>query len=56
MDHREPVDQDRDIVAVIVPGAFFLADSILIDHLQEVVVNILLIDQRDVLGAAVVTL
>ena len=56
VDHRKPVDQDRDIVAIIVPGAFLLADCVLIDHLQEVIVNILLIDQRDVLGAAVVTL
>ena len=56
MDHREPIDQDRDIIAVVVSGTFLPADSILIDYLQEVVVDILLVDQRDILYAAIVTL
>ena len=56
MDHREAVDQDRYIIAVAVPCSFVLADSVLIDDLKKVVMDVLLIDQGDVLGGTVITL
>ena len=55
MYHRQTVDEDRDVIAVVVLGAVIPADLILVDDLHEVVVDILLVDQRDVLAGAVVT-
>jgi hypothetical protein len=53
---RQTVDKNGHVVAVVVPGAFFGADRVLIDDLQEVRVDVPLVDQRDVLGGAVVSL
>lgn len=54
---RQPVDQDRDVVAVG-PGcpALTLVDHILVDDLQAVVVDAGLVDQHDVLRRTVVPL
>lgn len=55
MYHRQTVDEDRDVIAVVVLGAVIPADLILVDDLYKVVVDIFLVDQRDVLAVAVVT-
>ena len=34
MDHWESIDQNRYIIAIVVPRSFVLADGILVDHLQ----------------------
>ena len=52
----QAVDQDGDVVAVGVGGtAFGFVDLVLVDHLQVVVVDVFLVQQADVFGAAVVT-
>jgi len=56
MNYWEAVDQDRYIIAVTMPSSIVLADSVLIDDLQKIVMDILLIDQGDVLGGTVIPL
>ena len=55
MYHRQTVDEDRNVIAVVVLGAVIPADLILVNDLHKVVVDVLLVDQRDVLAGAVVT-
>ena len=57
MHHRQPVDQDRHVVAVRVGGAgaglvswVGSVDLVLVDDLQAIVVDVGLVDQPDVLG------
>ena len=55
--HRQAIDQDGHVVSVRACGAAVpLTDLVLVDHLQAIVVNILLIDQQDVLRRAIVPL
>lgn len=54
MYQRQTVDQHRHIVAVVVLGPLLLTHLILVDDLKAVVVDVLFIDERDVLGGAVV--
>ena len=54
MYHGQAVDQNRHIIAVVVGRALLFGNSILVDDLQAVVVNVLFIKQRDVFAAAVV--
>ena len=56
MHQREAVDQNSHVIAVIMLCALCLADLILIDDLQEIIVDVLLINQRDVLGCAIIPL
>ena len=51
---RQTIDQHGHIVAVVVPCALVLADRILVDDLQAVVVDMVLVQQLDVLGAAII--
>ena len=50
VNERQTVDQNRHVVAGVMPAA---ALFVLIDDLQAVVVNILLVDERDIHGSAV---
>lgn len=50
----QAVDQHRHIVAVVVLGPLLLAHLILVDDLEPVIVDVLLVDEGDVLGGAVV--
>ena len=50
----QAVDQHRHIVAVVVLGPLLLAHLILVDDLEAVVVDVLLVDEGNVLGGAVV--
>ena len=56
MHHREAVDQHGHVVTVGEGTTRFtaLVDGVLVEYLQSVVVDVLLVDQRDVLGRAVV--
>ena len=54
MNQRKAVDQNRHIVAIIMPCAVCLFYLILVDDLQAVVVDVLLVDQRDIFGAAII--
>ena len=54
MNQRKAVDQNRHIVAVIMPCAVCLFYLILVDDLQAVVVDVLLVDQRDIFGTAII--
>ena len=54
MNQRKAVDQNRNIVAVIMPRAVCLFYLILVDDLQAVVVDVFLVNQRDVFGAAII--
>ena len=54
MNQRKAVDQNRHIVAVIMPCAVCLFYLILVDDLQAVVMDVLLVDQRDIFGAAII--
>ena len=54
MNQRKAVDQNRNIVAVIMPCAVCLFYLILVDDLQAVVMDVLFVDQRDVFGAAII--
>ena len=56
MDHWESIDQDRYIITVAVPCSFILTDSVLIDDLKKIIMDVLLVDQGDVLGGAIITL
>ena len=51
----QTVDEHGHVVAVIVLCTLCRADHVLIQHLQLVVVNIVLVDQADVLGSTVIT-
>ena len=55
MYHRQTVDKDSDIIAVIVLSALALADLILIDDLNKIVVDVLLVDQSNVFACTVIT-
>ena len=50
----QAVDQHRHIVAVVVLGPLLLAHLILVDDLEAVVVDVLLVDEGDIFGGAVV--
>lgn len=50
----QAVDQHRHIVAVVMLGPLLLAYLILVDDLETVVVDVLLVDEGDVLGGAIV--
>ena len=54
MYQRQAVDQHRHIVAVAVFGSLLLAYLILVDDLETVVVDVLLIDEGDIFGGAVI--
>ena len=54
MYHRQAVDQNRHIIAVVVGRALLFGNDVLVDDLQAVVVDVLFIKQRDVFAAAVV--
>ena len=54
MNQWKAVDQNRNIVAVIMPCAVCLFYLILIDDLQAVVVDVLFVDQRDIFGTAII--
>ena len=54
MHQRESIHQNGYIIAVIMLCALILTDLILIDDLQEIVVDVLFVDQRDVLGRAII--
>ena len=54
MNQRKAVDQNRHIVAVIMPRTVRLLYLILVDDLQAVVVDVLLVDQRDIFGTAII--
>ena len=60
MHERQPVHEDRHIVAIrmcrrILPRPCTALHRILMDHLQAVVVDIVLVDQTDILRRAIVT-
>ena len=50
----QAVDQHRHIVAVVMLGPLLLVHLILVDDLEAVVVDVLLVDEGNVLGGAVV--
>ena len=50
MNQRQTVDQNRNVVSGVVIALRF---DILVDDLQPVIVNVFLVDQRDVLRSAV---
>ena len=54
MNQRKAVDQNRHIIAVIMPCAVCLLHLVLVDDLQAVVVDILLVNQRDIFGTAII--
>ena len=54
MYHGQAVHQNRHIIAVVVGRALLFGNSILVDNLQAVVVDVLFIEQGDVFAAAVV--
>ena len=54
MNQWKAVDQNRHIIAVIMPCAVCLFYLILVDDLQAVVVDVLLVDQRDIFGTAII--
>lgn len=48
------IDQDGHIIAVVVPGPLLLTHLVLVDDLETVVVDILLVDEGDIFGGAVI--
>lgn len=54
MDQGQAVYQDRHVIAVVIPRPLRLADNILVDDLEAVVVDVLLVDEGDVLALACV--
>jgi hypothetical protein len=57
VDHRQAVDEHRHVVAIRPSRTTVaLGDLVLVDDLQPVVVDVGLVDERDVLGGAVVAL
>ena len=51
MDERQAIYQNRDIITVVI---FSILHDILVDDLKGVVVDIGLIDQRDVLRSSII--
>ena len=45
MYHRQTVDKDRNVIAVVMLSAVITADLILVDDLHEVIMDILLVNQ-----------
>ena len=56
MDHREAVDEDGHIISIAMTRSFILTDRILIDDLKKIVMDVLLVNQRDILGGAIIPL
>ena len=54
MNQRKAIDQNRHIVAVIMPCAVCLFYLILVDDLQAVVVDVLFVDQCDIFGTSII--
>ena len=54
MNQRKAVDQNRHIIAVIMPCAVCLFYLILVDDLQAVVMDVLFVDQRDIFGTSII--
>ena len=54
MYQRQAVDQHRHIVAVVVFGSLLLAHLILVDDLEPIVVDVLLVNEGDIFGGAVI--
>ena len=54
MNQRKAVDQNRHIVAVIMPRTVCLLHFILVDDLQTVIVDVLFVDQRNIFGTAII--
>ena len=54
MNQRKAVDQNRHIVAIIMPRAVCLFYLILVDDLQAVVMDVLFVDQCDIFGTAII--
>ena len=54
MNQRKAVDQNRHIVAIIMPRTVRLLHLVLVDDLQAVVVDVLFVDQCDIFGAAII--
>ena len=54
MYHRQTIDKDGHIIAVVIPGPVFFTQNILVDDLQAVVVNVLFIKKKDVFRGTVV--
>ena len=54
MNQRKAVDQNRHIIAVIMPCAVCLFYLILVDDLQAVVMDVLFVDQCDIFGTAII--
>lgn len=56
MDHRQTVDEDRNIIAVIVDSPLAGGHGVLIDDLQNIVVDILFVNEGDILAFTVIAL
>ena len=56
MNQRQAVDQNGDIIAIVMPGALALGHDVLVDDLKGIVVHVLPVNERDILGHAVVPL
>ena len=54
MNQRKAVDQNRHIVAIIMPRTVRLLHLVLVDDLQAVVVDVLFVDQCDIFGTAII--
>ena len=54
MNQWKAVDQNRHIIAVIMPCAICLFYLILVDDLQAVVMDVLFVDQCDIFGTAII--
>ena len=54
MNQWKAVDQNRHIVAIIMPRTVRLLHLVLVDDLQAVVVDVLFVDQRDIFGTAII--
>ena len=55
MYERQTVDKHGHVIAVVVLCTLCRANHVLIQHLQLVVVNIILVNQADILGSTVIT-
>ena len=54
MNQRKAVDQNRHIVAIIMPRTVRLLHLVLVDDLQAVVVDVLFVDQCDIFGTSII--
>ena len=54
MNQRKAVDQNRHIVAIIMPRTVRLLHLVLVDDLQAVVMDVLFVDQRDIFGTSII--